>query len=114
MYKHIINIFQELLKFKNLKILYLHGNSIQNISEVKKLKTLKNLIRLTLHGNPIDSIPQYRSLVIHLVPQLVTLDFAPVVTSEHNSVAPVGLNEIINESTAKSKQAQNTRLSLNN
>lgn len=107
-FNNIDDIHEELLKFKNLKILYLHGNSIRNISEVKKLKSLMLLTRLTLHGNPIDSIPQYRSIVIHLIPQLVALDFAPVVISERHSVAPVGLNEIINEST-KRKSAQNSR-----
>lgn len=111
-FNNIDDINEGLLKFVNLKILYLHGNSIRNISEVKKLKSLTYLTRLTLHGNPIDSIPQYRSIVIHLIPHLVTFDFAPVVTSERTSVAPVGLKEIINENSTKGKNVQNTRLKL--
>lgn len=39
--------------FKNLSVLYLHGNQITNIDEVKKLKKLKNLQKLTLHGNAV-------------------------------------------------------------
>ena len=43
-----------LLEFKNLEILYLHGNSISNIKEVDKLANLSGLRKLTLHGNEIE------------------------------------------------------------
>lgn len=36
-YNYLENIESEILKFKNLKTLYLHGNYIQNLEEVKKL-----------------------------------------------------------------------------
>lgn len=66
-----------------MKILNLHGNNIHNLSSVSILKDLPKLITLTLHGNPIDSIPQYRSHIVNMLPQIINLDFSPVVESEH-------------------------------
>jgi hypothetical protein len=42
-----------LLAFQNLSVLYLHGNNITDIREVKKLAKLKKLSKLTLHGNAV-------------------------------------------------------------
>jgi len=38
-------------EFSSLQILYLHGNSIKEITEVDKLADLNLLRKLTLHGN---------------------------------------------------------------
>lgn len=37
--------------FKNLTILYLHGNQITNVNEIKRLNSLTSLQKLTLQGN---------------------------------------------------------------
>ncbi|KAK2140074.1 hypothetical protein NP493_6009g00002 [Ridgeia piscesae] len=42
-------------QFRNLQILYLHGNAIMKLSEVDKLIELPHLTKLTLHGNPIEN-----------------------------------------------------------
>ncbi|XP_069691393.1 leucine-rich repeat-containing protein 51-like [Periplaneta americana] len=78
----------ELLKFPNLRILYLHGNSIQSLGSIEKLKKLDRLLTATFHGNPIESMPCYRSHIINLLPQINNLDFAPVVSSEREAVPP--------------------------
>jgi len=40
-------------EFPSLQILYLHGNSIKDITEVDKLAKLKLLRKLALHGNSV-------------------------------------------------------------
>lgn len=62
----------------NLMMLYLHGNSINNLGEVEKLAELPTLMCLTLHGNPIEEEKRYRFIVVVLLPQLQTLDFSTV------------------------------------
>lgn len=81
-FNQIQNISNELLSLKNLKILYLHGNKIQFLIEVGKLKSLKNLKTLTLHGNPVENIPNYRLHVIKLIPHLTNLDFSVISRDE--------------------------------
>ncbi|XP_008064275.1 transmembrane O-methyltransferase isoform X1 [Carlito syrichta] len=43
----------------NLSVLYLHGNSIQQLGEVNKLAVLPRLRSLTLHGNPMEEEKGY-------------------------------------------------------
>ena len=70
---------QCILDYPNLKVLYLHGNSIEKISEIDKLSNLQHLRTLTLHGNPIEEdINGYRQLVISKLPQLRHFDFSAV------------------------------------
>ena len=76
-------IFQCVLKYKNLKVLYLHGNGIEKISEVDKLSSLPCLRSITLHGNPIeDSRKGYRQYVLSKLPLLKTFDFSGVTKSD--------------------------------
>lgn len=46
-------IDEVLTTYPNLTHLYLHGNQISSIHEVKKLCALEKLQKLTLHGNPL-------------------------------------------------------------
>ena len=72
-----------MLEFPRLKILYLHGNNIEKISEIDKLVSLQNLRILTLHGNPIeDSSPNYRPYVLSRLPNLKSFDFSGVTKSD--------------------------------
>ena len=52
-FNELTKISPSLTKYPNIRSLYLHGNSIENFNEVKKLKSMANLRRLTLHGNPL-------------------------------------------------------------
>jgi len=56
----VSRFFQALLEFKNLKVLYLHANYVDDITQVDKLASLPQLKTLTLHGNVIDEIKGYR------------------------------------------------------
>jgi Leucine-rich repeat (LRR) protein len=42
-YNYLVKIEHEILEFPNLKTLYLHGNYISNLEEVKKLHDLEQL-----------------------------------------------------------------------
>lgn len=53
-YNYLERIEPEILNFPNLKTLYLHGNYISNLDEVKKLQDLPYLQTLNLYGNFIE------------------------------------------------------------
>jgi Leucine-rich repeat (LRR) protein len=53
-YNYLETIEDEILKFPNLKTLFLHGNYIANLEEARKLSGLTQLASLTLYGNPIE------------------------------------------------------------
>lgn len=66
-FNYLTKVEPDILDFPELKCLYLHGNYIYNLEEVKKLSNLENLIGLTLHGNPIEQIPGYRLFVLGIM-----------------------------------------------
>uniref|UniRef100_A0A3B4ZFF0 Leucine-rich repeat-containing protein 51 n=1 Tax=Stegastes partitus TaxID=144197 RepID=A0A3B4ZFF0_9TELE len=45
---------------QELRVLYLHGNQIGQLSEVDKLVQLQHLHTITLHGNAIENCKGYR------------------------------------------------------
>ncbi|XP_006628202.1 leucine-rich repeat-containing protein 51 [Lepisosteus oculatus] len=67
-----------LTEFRELRVLYLHGNSISRLSEVDKLAALPHLQSLTLHGNTLENEKDYRNYVISALPHLKSLDFSAV------------------------------------
>ncbi|XP_031607782.1 leucine-rich repeat-containing protein 51-like [Oreochromis aureus] len=71
-----------LCELKELRVLYLHGNSIWNLSEVDKLRELQHLHTITLHGNLIETSKGYRNYVISVLPQLKKMDFSGVTRDE--------------------------------
>lgn len=97
-HNQLSSIDSVLLKFKNLKVIYLHGNVITNIREVYKLGRLPNIAKLTLHGNflisvseagerqikRLEDVPFYRvSLISRLAGcELKSLDFISVTPEE--------------------------------
>ena len=64
------------MKFEGLKCLYLHGNKINDLTELDKLKSLKELTSLSVHGNPIENIPGFRFYIISKLPTLKHLNFS--------------------------------------
>ncbi|KAM5247144.1 leucine-rich repeat-containing protein 51 isoform 2-T2 [Ctenodactylus gundi] len=74
-----------LATFVNLSILYLHGNSIQRLGEVKKLAVLPRLRSLTLHGNPIEEQEGYRQYVLCTLPRITTFDFSGVTKGDRTT-----------------------------
>merc|ERR1712159_26770 len=70
--------------FPELRLIYLHGNSIDKINEIEKLTEIEHLHTLTLHGNPIEMLDNYRYHVITKIPYLKSLDFSAVTKQERN------------------------------
>lgn len=87
-FNFLTEIDECILRFKSLKILYFHGNCITDFDQVLKLKPLKELRTVTFHGNPIANLPRYRPCIVALLPQLLNLDFSPVVPQEKLSPPP--------------------------
>ncbi|XP_068173690.1 leucine-rich repeat-containing protein 51 [Antennarius striatus] len=76
---HIDQVFCEL---SELRVLYLHGNSIFVQSEVNRLGALPHLHTITLHGNLIENNKAYRDRVISALPRLKSMDFSAVTRQE--------------------------------
>lgn len=57
---HMCICVQVLCEMRELRVLYLHGNSIFILSEVDRLGVLPHLHTITLHGNAIESNKAYR------------------------------------------------------
>ncbi|XP_034971776.1 leucine-rich repeat-containing protein 51 isoform X2 [Zootoca vivipara] len=76
-----------LTSFYNLRHLNLHGNAIQQLSEVDKLAVLPHLRNLTLHGNPVEEEKGYRSYVLSTLPNLKSFDFSGVTKLDRTTAA---------------------------
>ncbi|PBC26952.1 leucine-rich repeat-containing protein 51-like [Apis cerana] len=94
-FNKIKEIGDDIVKFPNIKIFYLHGNNISNINDIVKLQKLQTLRSLTLHGNPIENLPYYRGYIVHTLPQLTALDFSAVLSTERKKAAPAGFYKVI-------------------
>ena len=89
-YNYLANIEKEILNFPNLKTLYLHGNYISNLDEVKKLQNMPNMQTLTLYGNSIEQIKGYRLYVLGMMYEkyqtLKKLDNVLITSKEFDNV----------------------------
>jgi len=81
-FNQLTHIDAVLTSFENLKILYLHGNAIEDIKEVNKLAMLPRLMKLSLHGNPIENFKGYRQYVLSFLPHLVAFDFSRITKAD--------------------------------
>ncbi|CAB0034874.1 unnamed protein product [Trichogramma brassicae] len=94
-YNRIEDIDDDLLKIQSLSILYLHGNRVENMKSIVKLRQLKSLRTLTLHGNPIERKPDYRQYIVAILPQIQNLDFSPVIDYERRRALPPGFYKMV-------------------
>ncbi len=78
----LTDISEDICKLPYLKILYVHGNNIQEIEKVTNLRNCKSLTSLSLYGNPIDHIKGYRHFIIEMCPLLEKLDSAVISEKE--------------------------------
>ncbi|XP_029372522.1 leucine-rich repeat-containing protein 51 [Echeneis naucrates] len=81
-FNRITHIDHVLCELHELRVLYLHGNSIFILSEVDRLGLLPHLHTITLHGNVIEASKTYRNRVISALPRLKTMDFSAVTRQE--------------------------------
>ncbi len=70
-----------------MKCLYLHGNKLYDLTEIDKLTQLKELTVLTLHGNPIENLPGYRHYILLKLPKLKHLNFAGISRNDKMTAA---------------------------
>ena len=78
----LTSIHKDICELPYLKILYVHGNNIQEIGKVVALGQCKSLTSLTLYGNPMDHIKGYRNFIIEMCPLLEKLDGAVISEKE--------------------------------
>ena len=73
-------------QFKELRLIYLHGNQISDFKEIENLKKVTLLKSLTLHGNiietDVDMNKFYRKKVLEMLPGLQNFDFSCVTDRE--------------------------------
>ncbi len=89
----LTTIDDALLQFPNLTALYLHGNQISSIHEVRKLHVLVQLSKLTVHGNPLyqerlnHGLRNPRSAVIYHLRNctLKSLDFITITNHDRRN-----------------------------
>ncbi|XP_041666877.1 leucine rich repeat containing 51 [Cheilinus undulatus] len=81
-FNKISHIDQVLCELHELRVLYLHGNSIYILSEVNRLAVLPHLHSITLHGNVIETHKAYRNRVISALTHLKRMDFSAVTRQE--------------------------------
>ena len=65
-FNELVKIDEDILEFKLLNKLYLHGNKIANFHDVPKIGKLAHIRHFQLHGNPCAKIQNYRLFVIGL------------------------------------------------
>eukprot|EP01083_Nonionella_stella_P028429 78274_1 len=104
-FNHFSKIEEEILQFPLLRVIYLHGNNIQHLGSVRKLKQLQYLTKLTLHGNPVEGKKNYRNYVIDVLPSLKSLDFIAITPSDHEKSDT--WNRMFNWYTCTTEQVEN-------
>ena len=71
---NLIKSLSGIEEFFNLKVLSISYNEIQNLSDVKFLKSLHCLETINMEGNPITQLPYYQHHVFSSVPTIKFLD----------------------------------------
>ena len=77
-----IRTLKPFANLQNLKELYLRNNSISNLNEIKHLTECDNLTKLWLKENPICNNPNYRDVIICVLPQVQNLDDIEITEEE--------------------------------
>jgi len=77
-----IKTLKSFANLSNLRELYLRHNLISNLNEIKYLIDCQNLSVLWLSENPICDNPNYRAVVICVLPQLQKLDDIAITDAE--------------------------------
>jgi len=104
----IMKIAEGLYQFiPKLTNLMLSHNKITSIEAITSLTEFKRLTCLSLLNNPIVKHPQYRMAVIHLLPQLKTLDFHKIKQKEREDARRLfGDKKEKKEKDKKEKESQ--------
>ena len=79
-----IRTLKPFANLQNLKELYLRKNLISNLNEIKHLTECDNLTKLWLKENPICENPNYREVIICVLPQVQNLDDIEITQEERD------------------------------
>eukprot|EP00441_Pelagodinium_beii_P044526 CAMPEP_0197621182 /NCGR_PEP_ID=MMETSP1338-20131121/1797_1 /TAXON_ID=43686 ORGANISM="Pelagodinium beii, Strain RCC1491" /NCGR_SAMPLE_ID=MMETSP1338 /ASSEMBLY_ACC=CAM_ASM_000754 /LENGTH=247 /DNA_ID=CAMNT_0043190543 /DNA_START=36 /DNA_END=779 /DNA_ORIENTATION=- len=109
-FNQLVTIEADLLRFLNLKALYLHGNCISRLSSVERLRKLPKLLSLTLNGNPIESSKIYRCYVIGALPALKSLDHSTITDDEVKNAAAWFVGHEARAKKRKEEMAENAMI----
>ena len=82
MIRSSISSLKDLSHLTHLRELYLRKNQISDLHELLYLQELPYLSVLWLDENPIASLPDYRTLVLSILPKLQRLDDKDVTPDE--------------------------------
>lgn len=86
-FNNLTKIDPVLLRFTNLKAIYLHKNQITSLPSVERLRKLKQLMSLTMNGNPIENSSIYRTYVVGAITSLRTLDHTSITDEEKKNAS---------------------------
>lgn len=79
----LVTIAHSIRHLTGLQTLSLNNNQLSRLDEtVAELQNMQGLRNLNLFHNPLTSEPQYRSYVIHFLPQVIALDRSLVMEDE--------------------------------
>ena len=84
-----LHSLDEIAQFQKLETLSVSDNFLSDYDSIAELRTLRRLRNLNLEGNPITRRPHYRNHIIHLVPQIRSLDKRQVMKSERECSAAI-------------------------
>jgi len=74
-----------------LQTLFCAGNRIQELFEIEKLAEMPSLLELSLMQNPVSRKPNYRTVVVKRLLQLLVLDGKEITQEERRRVEGIGI-----------------------
>lgn len=92
---------------QNLRELYLRRNLIANLNEIKFLTNCENLTVLWLSENPICDNPNYRAVIICILPQLQKLDDIPITDEEREKAEKKLSGNLVEEDDKEEEEEEN-------
>lgn len=105
-----INSLKEFQYLSKLTDLSVRKNNISQISNLLYLRQLPNLKNLWMMENPISSQPNYRLLVVALLPQLEKLDNKDVTAEERSAARQVDVGNIQHNREAQERERDSVPL----
>ena len=95
----------------NLHTLMLTNNQIKTFQDIQPLQRCHNLLRLSLVLNPIQTLPNYKLIMIGIIPSLRYLDFQKITDNDRREAAKLiktDFNNSNNDETITKNESENT------
>ncbi|CAF1250770.1 unnamed protein product [Adineta steineri] len=89
----------------NLDTLMLNNNTLQELSDIDQLSTIPKLAHVSFARNPIAMLKDYRLYVIHLLPNLRTLDYNRITQKEREAASKLYKTKLGDKANKKKKGA---------